>query len=195
MAVSFGLFKGGSFSMRKVLYILGELSDDDIEWMIAKGETQHLAAGTTLIHEGRPVDALYIVLDGAVTVLAQALGGKEIARLGVGELVGEMSLVDARPPSATVRTLEKAIAFVIPRHELVNKLAEDPGFAARFYKAIAIFLSDRLRGTVSRLGYSSGRPLADDVEYADELDPSVLDTVYLAGTRFDRMLKRLIADA
>jgi bacteriocin-type transport-associated protein len=181
--------------MRKALFILGELSDDDIEWMIATGQTQRLAVGTTLIHEGQPVNALYIVLDGSVTVLAQAVGGKEIARLGVGEMVGEMSLIDARPPSATVRTLEKAIAFVIPRQDLVKKLAEDQGFAARFYKAIAIFLSDRLRGTVSRLGYSSGQQLADDVEYADELDPTVLDTVYLAGTRFDRMLKRLIANA
>jgi bacteriocin-type transport-associated protein len=181
--------------MRKVLFILGELNDDDIEWMIAKGKTQHLAAGTTFIHEGQPVNALYIVLDGSVTVLAQALGGKEIARLGVGEMVGEMSLVDARPPSATVRAIEKSITFAIPRQELANKLAQDQGFAARFYKAIAIFLSDRLRGTVSRLGYGSGQQLADDVEYADELDPTVLDTVYLAGTRFDRMLKRLIADA
>jgi bacteriocin-type transport-associated protein len=181
--------------MRKVLYILGELSDDDVEWLIAKGETQRVAAGTTLIHEGRPVDALYIVLDGSVTVLTQALGGQEVAKLGVGEIVGEMSLVDARPPSATVQARERATLFVIPRDELVRRLAQDTGFAARFYRAIALFLSDRLRGTVSRMGYGRGQQLDAEVEYADELDPAVLDNVYLAGTRFDRMLRRLIADA
>lgn len=180
--------------MRKVLFILGELSDDDVEWMISKGSRQDVAAGTILIREGQPVNALYIILDGSVSVLAQALGGQEVARLGVGEMVGEMSLVDARPPSATVRASEKATLFVIPRPDLVVKLERDQGFAGRFYKAIAIFLSDRLRGTVSRLGYGQGQQLSDDVEYADELDPSVLDNVYLAGTRFDRMLKRLMAD-
>jgi CRP/FNR family transcriptional regulator, cyclic AMP receptor protein len=180
--------------MRKVLFILGELSDDDIEWMIAKGFNQKVEAGRTLIREGQPVDALYIVLDGSVSVLAQALGGKEVARLGVGEMVGEMSLVDKRPPSATVKASEKGTLFVIPRQDLVEKLEWDQGFAARFYRAIAVFLSDRLRGTVSRLGYGQGQQLTEDVEYADELDPAVLDTVYLAGTRFDRMLKRLLAD-
>lgn len=179
--------------MRKVLFILGELSDDDVEWMIANGKKQQVPAGTVLIHEGQAVNALYIILDGSVSVLAQALGGQEIARLGVGEMVGEMSFVDARPPSATVKALEKATVFVIPRGELSIKLEQDHPFAARFYRAIAVFLSDRLRGTVSRLGYGRGQRLTEDVEYADELDPSVLDTVYLAGTRFDRMLKRLMA--
>jgi bacteriocin-type transport-associated protein len=169
------------------------LSDDDIEWMISKGQKRQVVKGTTLINESQAVDALYIILDGSVNVLTQATGEQEVARLGVGEMVGEMSFVDTRPPSATVRAVEKATVFVIPRSELEAKLEEDPGFAARFYRAIAIFLSDRLRGTVSQLGYGRNRTLADNVEYADELDPSVLDHVYLAGTRFDRMLKRLMA--
>jgi bacteriocin-type transport-associated protein len=180
--------------MRKVLFILGELSDDDIEWMIGKGSAHQVPAGTILIQEGRPVSALYIILDGTVAVLAQALGGQEVARLGVGEMVGEMSLVDARPPSATVKALEKATVFVLPREELVAKLRTDQGFAGRFYKAIATFLSDRLRGMTSRLGYGRGQNLDAEGEFEDELDPSVLDNVYLAGTRFDRMLKRLMAD-
>ena len=181
--------------MRKVLFLLGALDDDDVEWMIRAGRTERVPAGTTLMHERQPVDALSIVLEGSIVVLAEALGGQEVARLGVGEVVGEMSLVDGRPPSATVRTLEPSTLLVIPRQALVDKLAADQGFAARLYKAIATFLSDRLRGTVSRLGYGEGQHLDDEVEFADELDPAVLDTVYLAGIRFDRMLKRLVEHA
>jgi CRP-like cAMP-binding protein len=106
-------------------------------------------------------------------------------------MVGEMSFIDARPPSATVTAAQDSAVLAIPRPQLVAKLDQDTAFAARFYRALATFLSDRLRGTVSRLGYSEGQPLQEDVEYADELDDNVLDNVHLAGARFERIVKRL----
>jgi len=68
------------------------------------------------------------------------------------------------------------------------KLAEDTAFAARFYRALCVFLADRMRHTTLRMGYGSG---ALDKHAADELNEDLLDTVHLAGARFDRMLKRL----
>ena len=177
--------------MRKVLFILGQLSDLDIEWLIAAGRKEQVSAGTTLIHEGKTIDTLYLVLDGALAVSMRALGGQEVARLGAGEMVGEISFIDARPPSATVTALQNSVVLAIPRGQLAAKLEQDPSFAARFYRALATFLSDRLRGTVSRLGYSDGQSLQEDVEYSDELDDNVLDNVSLAGARFERILKRL----
>lgn len=178
--------------MKKVLFILGQLNDLDIEWFIKVGHKQQVPAGKTLIHEGQAIDTLYVVLDGVLTVSMRALGGQEVARLGAGEMVGEMSFIDARPPSATVTAADNGIVLAIPRRQLAAKLEQDMGFAARFYRALAMFLSDRLRGTVSRLGYGEGQSLEEAVEYADELDENVLDTVHLAGTRFERILKRLM---
>lgn len=179
--------------MRKVLFILGQLSDGDIEWMLSTGRKERVSTGNVLIREGKAVDCVYIVLDGKLSVTVKVLGDREVARLGSGEIVGEMSFVDARPPSATVTALEDSVIFSIPRQALQNKLDRDTGFAARFYHALAVFLSDRLRSTVSRLGYGEGTGLDEDVEYEDELDTTVLDTIHLAGSRFDRMLKRLMA--
>lgn len=180
--------------MRKVLFILGQLSDLDIEWLITAGRKEQVSAGTTLIHEGKAIDALYIILDGLLSVTMAALGGQEIARLGAGEMVGEMSFIDARPPSATVTAAENTFVLAVPRRQLAAKLEQDPGFAARFYRALATFLSDRLRGTVSRLGYGDGQALQEDIEYADELDDNVLDNVSLAGARFEWILKRLLGN-
>jgi CRP/FNR family transcriptional regulator, cyclic AMP receptor protein len=180
--------------MRKVLFILGHLSDTDIEWMLSAGKKENVPSGKMLIHEGKPVANVYIVLDGKLSVSVAALGDKEIALLGSGEIVGEMSFIDARPPSATVRARENAIVFVIPRHALASKLEQDIAFAARFYRALAVFLSDRLRSTVSRLGYGMNVALDEDTEYEDELDLTVLNTLHLAGLRFDRMLKRLMGN-
>ncbi len=85
------------------------------------------------------------------------------------------------------------MVLVIPLPRLAVKLQQDMGFAARFYKAIAIFLSDRLRGKVQMLSGRQAPQLDEDVIDEDELDPVLLDTMYLAGTRFDRMLKRLVS--
>lgn len=199
--------------LRDVLFILGELNDSDIDWMIATGSRQKIAANTILIHSGGPVDALYILLGGTMTVsisednrnpLARAFAaleggetkGREVARLSRGEIVGETPFIDARLPSATVKALEDSLVLSIPRQQLAAKLQQDVGFASRFYRVIATLLSNRLQGMLSRLGYgrrvySKGQPLDEAVEYEDELDSSVLDHMALAGTRFDWMLRRL----
>jgi CRP-like cAMP-binding protein len=175
--------------MRKVLYLFGQLNDDDVEWMIDTGRKRSVAQGNVLIQQGVPIDALFILLEGRLSVL---LGRqeREIARLNAGEMVGEMSFVDARPPSATVRGLEDATVFAIPKPALTAKLGRDLGFAARFYRALAIYLSTTVRERHRMLGYGAGLDAAGEDD-PDELDPNVLDTVALAGDRFDRMVKRL----
>jgi hypothetical protein len=78
----------------------------------------------------------------------------------------------------------------IRREDLVAKLKEDEGFASRFYRAIAIFLSTRLRGTVRYLGYAKGQLLNEDSS-PEDLSPEIIDNVPLAKARFDWLLRRL----
>jgi CRP/FNR family transcriptional regulator, cyclic AMP receptor protein len=165
--------------MRKVLFIFGQLTDRDVTWLARVGRRQRLPAKTVLIREGIPVETLYIVLEGMVAVTHR---DREIARLGAGEIVGEMSFIDARPPSATVVAATDVVVCSIPKADLERGLRENEGFAARFYKAVATFLSDRVRRATS-----SG---ADD--QADELDDSVLDNVDRAGARFDDLTRQLL---
>lgn len=176
--------------MKKVFFLLGELVDDDIDWMVSTGRREEVAAGTVLIEEGKPIDTLLILLDGTLSVSVSALEGKTIARLTSGAVVGEMSFADARPPSATVQAVETSLVLSIPRERLVEKLQEDEGFASRFYRAIAIFLSTRLRGTVRYLGYAKDQFLQDD-NTSEDLSPEIIDNVPLAKARFDWLLRRL----
>jgi CRP-like cAMP-binding protein len=101
--------------------------------------------------------------------------------------------VDARPPSASVTALEDTTVLAVPCRELAQKLEREAEFAARFYRAIAVFLSHRLRAAGQRLDYGAGQELREDVAYADELDPAVLDQVHLAGSRFDEVLQRVLS--
>ncbi len=178
--------------MRKVLFLFGQLNDDDVEWMLTAGTKRFVPAGGVLIEQGVPVDAVFILLEGKLAVWLRSRRGpeREIARLNAGEIVGEMSFVDARPPSATVKALEDSTVFALSKATLTRKLAADPGFAARFYRALAIYLSTTVRERHRDLG--PGGEDDEEEDDADELDPNVLDGVYLAGERFDRMVKRVL---
>ena len=179
--------------MRKVLILFGQLNDDDMEWMLRAGRTRNVPRGAILIAQGGAIDALYIVLEGKLSVwLSSRRHEREIARLGAGEVVGEMSLIDSRPPSATVKGLEDATVFAIPRSDLTAKLEQDLGFAARFYRALAIYLSTTVRERHRALGFDADLAPDEEMDDADELDSHVLDGVSVAGDRFDRMVRRLL---
>jgi len=174
--------------VRKALLLLGILNDSDLDWMIAAGTKREVAPGSVVIHQGSPINEMFLVLDGAFGVRTDKTGAADIARLRAGEVVGEMSFVDSRPPSASVQATEQSVVLAIPRTVLENKLSTDVHFAARFYRALAVFLSSRLRSTVGQLGY--GRIEAD---LDDEVEPDTLDNLSLAGARFDWLQRRLKA--
>jgi CRP/FNR family transcriptional regulator, cyclic AMP receptor protein len=178
--------------MRKVLYIFGLLTDADVEWIALTGMRRRVRAGEALIEEGRRIDSVIFLLQGELLVSARAAG--EITRLGVGEIVGEMSFVDSAPPTATVTAVGECLALFLDREAVLKKLQTDSAFGCRFYRALAIFLADRLRDNVRRLGYGNMRELATQTVTKDELDMDILDTVSMAGDRFDRMLKMLIGE-
>lgn len=172
--------------MRKVLLIFSELTDGDVDWLSRAGERIHVDAGTTLVPLGARVESIWFVLDGAVSVLTAA--GRTLAVMGSGEIIGEMSLVDPAPTAVSVKVSSDATLLRISDDAVRAKLAQDPAFAARFYRALCVFLASRLRSTTRRMGYGDD---AEDANAKDELTDDLLDNVHLAGARFDRMLRRL----
>ncbi|AVH62274.1 cyclic nucleotide-binding domain-containing protein [Nostoc sp. 'Peltigera membranacea cyanobiont' N6] len=199
--------------IREILFTFAELNDSDIGWMIVAGNAMRIPAGTVLFQAGRPVDALYILLDGKMVAsiaedtsnpLTRAFSTleetdhieREFARLSRGDIVGETPFVEASPPAMTIRAVEDAIVLSIPKWRLSAKLLHDVAFAARFYRVLAILLADKQQGIINSLGYgrisySSGKSLDERLTYEDELSSSFLAQVTLAGTRFDWMLKQI----
>jgi CRP-like cAMP-binding protein len=172
--------------MRKVLFIFSELSDGDVEWLANAGERVHIDKGTVLIPVGSRVEYLYFVLDGRLGI--KSAKGDLIALLESGEVIGEMSLVDPAPTAVSVEIETDATLLRIADAKVRQKLASDHSFASRFYRALCVFLADRLRTNTQRMGYGAA---GADQNAKDELPEELLDNVHLAGARFDRMLKRL----
>jgi CRP-like cAMP-binding protein len=137
------------------------------------------------------VEDLFLVLRGAFQVRDERTG-RELARLSSGEVVGEMSFVDANPPSATVTAVQPGVVLALPRELLQRRLDADSRFAARFYHALATFLSDRLRAAVAGSAPAPAAAALDPgVIQDDELDPVVLDAIHRAGNRFSQIVTRL----
>jgi CRP-like cAMP-binding protein len=171
--------------MRKALVILGQLSDADMDWIAQAGSCRVVPPGTPIIVEQQPVDTLFIILDGLATVTAR---GKEVARLAAGEILGEMSLLETRLPTASVTSDTATTVLAVSHAALRRKLTDDMGFGCRFYHALAVLLAQRLRQTtISSIGYGVAGPSPPEAD--DEIDVGILDHVHLAGAKFDKLLK------
>lgn len=170
--------------MKRVLFILGQLSDIDIEWLIEEGTKNSFSSGEHIINEGESIQNFSIILSGHCKIYNKNNSEFEITRLGSGEILGEMSLLDARAPSVSVMCLESTTTYSISLDKIRRRMEVDTGFAARFYYSISLFLSHRLRKTTSKLGY--GLVQAD----ADEINTNVLNEVAQAGARFGRILNK-----
>lgn len=173
--------------MRKALYILGDLDEADIRWMAEAGQQGTVQAGQKLIEAGAPVEWLYIVIDGAFAVTLK--DGTPIAKLAAGDILGEMSLVEKRPPTVSVVAEAPSAVLAVPQSAIQDRLAAEPGFAGRFYRALAVFLSDRLRSTVAHLGYGAAEEEDEQAQFEaeNELDEGLLDNLHVAGDRLRRL--------
>lgn len=171
-----------------MLYILGLLDDADIDWLVTVGQAVTVAANESIIREGVPLDSLFLVLEGTVRVTVASQPGQTLATSGPGEVLGEVSMLDSRPPLATVSAVTHGRVLKIPRARLDDRLQRDATFAARFYRTLAVFLAHRLRERTesSQKKATSGRAVDED-----ELDPELLETASLAGKRFEWILQRL----
>ena len=169
----------------KALYILGQLNDDDIEWLIAEGDRHKYPRGSRLIEQDGANEYFFILLEGHVSVTIEGMGEVDVA--GSGEILGEMSLVDSRASSATVTAIEDCWVLRLTHEELRRHTEQDFGFGMRFYRALTVFLSRRLRSQAF-LEFSEEIGLVEGQEQKGELD-----MVHVAGARFDRLLKKMMS--
>lgn len=169
--------------MKNVLFIFGQLTDEDVQWLARQGEVVGVAGDQVLIREGEPIEDVYVTLEGEFVV---ARDREELARIGAGEMLGEMSFLEQSRPSADVLAATFGKVLKIRREVLKRRLDEDEGFAGRFYRGLALTLSARLRDADEGLGT---RPRSEGVLEPDELDPEVMDSVSQAGDRFTLLLR------
>ncbi len=132
--------------------LLGELSDAHLDRVFTACAERTVAAGVVLVEEGGAPDAMYFLIRGLLEVRVRALPGAPVARLGPGEIVGDMSFLDHLPASATVVVAEESVVLRLPHDELRGQVEAHPEFGAAFYRVLGSALSRRLRRALGSLG-------------------------------------------
>jgi CRP/FNR family transcriptional regulator len=104
--------------------------------------------GEVLLRQGETGVGLFVITQGRVRVTQQREGGQEVelALLGKGDVVGEMSLLDDLPRSATATALEPTKALVLPVWDFRSVLRDAPEIGI---KLLAV-MSRRLRQAEQR---------------------------------------------
>lgn len=174
--------------MKAVFSFIGNFIDEDISWFNQHGQRHLCKDNETLIKQGIPPKYLCFVLEGAVVVVHDKKG--ELARLSEGDVFGEISFVDERLPLAATIAEENTLVLRVRRDHLQDKINVDAPFAARFYRAISMFLADRLRkmtkGPLTRTTLFN-----DELSQESEVNPELLQHLMLNGQRFITQLKRV----
>ncbi len=104
-------------------HLFGIIDHEVISLIDALTEWVSLPAGQLLFDEGDDGDAAYLVATGRLSVFKQDAAGEEvlIGQLGRGDIVGELSLIDGEPRSATVYAVRdtQLIRFSREAYELL----------------------------------------------------------------------------
>lgn len=97
-----------------------------------------LRAGAPLFCQGDPADMMYVLVKGEARI---RIGQREVERLGLGAIVGEMALIDHEPRSATVEAVTDCEFVCVDEKRFKFLVTETPGFALGVMRVLA----DRLR--------------------------------------------------
>ncbi len=128
---------------------LDQLPQELAERLLASGTRRMLAGGETVLEEGQPGQAVYFIERGEVAVEKKMKDGSvmQLARLGAGEVFGEMALMSGEPCNATVRTLIKTRMVLLNGEELDRVMGENP----QLHRWFSHLFASRMRATNVRL--------------------------------------------
>jgi CRP/FNR family transcriptional regulator, cyclic AMP receptor protein len=133
----------------KQVTLFRDLSDAELEIVMRKVFEKSYKKGSTLFVEGMAGEVLYIVTEGGIDITKKAKDGRDldVAKVGPGAIVGEMSLIDAGPRTATGRTNSDSKLIVITKKSFNEILESDPAIAAKILMDLLRVVSKRLRVT------------------------------------------------
>lgn len=112
-------------------------------------ERRFVPTGTLIVREGDDGNCAYLIQSGSVRVYTEDERGKqvELAKLGLGQIFGELALIFDEPRSASVESLEDSNLIVLTRQTLNHKLERsDPTV-----QAIVTMLTERIITTNNTL--------------------------------------------
>jgi CRP/FNR family transcriptional regulator, cyclic AMP receptor protein len=132
--------------MASLTPLLANFGANELQLLSSYGDSRDYEAGEVLIREGDENEHLFLILRGRIEVLHDVDGvDKQVTVLEGGDSLGEVSVFDPGPASATVRAMTAAEVWLISKDHLDELHAANPKVAYRLLSRITTCLSKRLR--------------------------------------------------
>ena len=126
------------------------IDDATLVSLATHAHRRRFAGGEVIFRVGEPGQSMMAVLTGTVRISAPSPDGKEIvlANFGVGEVIGEMALLDGRERSADAVALTNCDLLVLERRDMLRYIERHPTIAIKLLEV----LCERLRRTDQQIG-------------------------------------------
>ena len=110
------------------------MSDKDLSAVERLADTVDVPAGHVLMRQGASGGEMFVIASGGVRV---ERNGQELARLGPGDVVGEMALLSEGPRTATATTTEPSTLFVLAHREFHSLMDQSADVRRCVFDAVA----------------------------------------------------------
>lgn len=125
------------------------LDPQDLERLASYARTLHVERGAFLFRKGDPGQSLFVVLRGLIKIGVPAPDGRELVLnlMRVGDVLGEIALIDGAPRSADAVAMMDTDLMVVERRDFLPLVEDRPQVAMR----IISLLCHRLRATSEQI--------------------------------------------
>lgn len=123
----------------KNVSLFSACSKKDLEKIARAGDEITLPAGSVIVDQGQTGREAFVILAGTALVRRN---GKKVATLGEGSVVGELSLLDHGPRTASVICETECTLLVISQRHFLAVLDEVPALAHKLLASLAAKIRD-----------------------------------------------------
>jgi len=129
------------------------LEADEMKVLMDYMSLYELGAGEILFREGQVGQYVSFLVEGKMEVLKKSITGADIVitTVGKGYSIGEMSLLDEAPRSATLRAKTQATLAILAQNAFKLILQKHPAIGIKILTGFARFQNENLRKTSDRL--------------------------------------------
>jgi CRP/FNR family cyclic AMP-dependent transcriptional regulator len=163
------------------------LTDSDRDALEGLGRRTSFPAGTVLMHEGLHGEGVFVLLEGVVKATSVTRAGREVVLgfRGPGELIGDLAMIDDRPHSGTVISVEPVEALLIPTREFRAFIDQRPAAAVALMRMVVARFRDTDRKLVEfsasdALGRVASRLLELADTYGERSDRGLTIALHLS---------------
>lgn len=132
--------------------VLSRLTEDEVLDFLRLCKVRRLAPGAKLFEQGDPGRSMYIVESGHVDIFLERTGGREhIAEFNALDVLGELSLLEPGPRSATAEARDETVLYEVLGDDFNLMLTQMHPAAYKIVRAVSRIVCRRIRSVNTRI--------------------------------------------